>query len=450
VANKKNQTQQAHIIERQMVEKYLRSIALDDCAQQVADIMLLVDSPFIDSRNNDAISLIFHRFYKHTNTHPALPIFTFLSILSAWCVERRTTCLIPLTKKPSELDTWVMLLADTGATKSLSAKIISDALPINPETGEAIIESNFIQPVSNASYVQQLADLPDHRGYWKQDEASQFIKQIDQNTGPLAGVNGSMLMTKDHGSIGYGVKNNKMTVENPVLTVLMINTIKLMVKAMSDDSMNNGIFRRFCVAYAGRDSFDCPRQFADTALFNIEELADKPLEDEFASIFCQDVQDKNFTFTPACERLYKSTFKTFWERQYQKFLSDHEVYFRTYMMESWRYAVFHHLMHKKPGSVVDEFSLQWGLKVSMFLLNSLQQFIDKKANRAEVPLVKERIEKFMDFIKENEGKGHFGMRAVCRRFTMTRAEVLSMLESIKVHTPKFKTSLFEELKKEKR
>lgn len=448
MAKNKNNTPQPHIVERQMVEKYLRSIALDDAAQQVADIMLLVDSPFIDSKSNDAISMLFHRFYKHTNTHPALPIFTFLSMLSAWCVDRRATCMIPLTKKPSELDTWVMLLADTGATKSLSASIIADALPVDPESGHPIVEPNFILPVSNASFVQQLSDLPGHRGYWRQDEASQFIKQIDQNTGPLAGVNATMLMTKDHGSIGYGVKGNKTTIEGPVLTVLMINTIKAMLGALSEESVHNGIFRRFCVAYAGRDSFECAKPFSETALFDIKKLADQSLEDELAAIFSQDVVDKNFTFSPACERLYKSTFQVFWERQYQKFLGDHEAYFRTYMMESWRYAVFHHLLHKKPGTVVDEFSLQWGLKVSMFLLNSLQQFIDKKANRAEVPFVKEKIQKFMNFITENEGKGHFGMRAVCRKFTMTRADVLSMLASIKIHAPKFKTTLFEELKKE--
>lgn len=447
MAKKKDTPPQPHIVERQMVEAYLRSIALNDSAQQVADIMLLVESPFIDSKSNDAISMLFHRFYKHTNTHPALPIFTFLSILSAWCVERRATCMIPLTKAPSELDTWVMLLADTGATKSLSASIISGALPTDPESDRPVVEPNFILPVSNASFVQQLAELPEHRGYWRQDEASQFIKLIDQNTGPLAGVNGTMLMTKDHGSIGYAVKGNKMTIEGPVLTVLMINTIKAMCGALSEESIHNGIFRRFCVAYAGRDSFTSAKPFAETALFNIKELADQPLEDELAAIFCQDILDKNFTFSPACERLYKSTFKTFWERQYAKFLGDHEVYFRTYMMESWRYAVFHHLLHKRPGTKVGELSLQWGLKVSMFLLNSLQQFIDKKANRAEVPFVKEKIDKFMDFIKENEGKDHFGMRAVCRRFTMTRAEVLSMLASIKTHAPKFKTALFEELKK---
>lgn len=448
MSQNKNHTQpQPHVIERQMVDSYIKSIALNDTAQQVADIMLLVDNPFVDVKTNDAISLIFHRFYKHTNSHPALPIFTFLAMISAWCVENRATCQIPLTKKPTELDTWVLLLADTGATKSLSASIISDAMPKNLETGRPLVESNFVMPASNASFVQQLVDLPNHRGYWKQDESSQFIKQIDQNTGALAGINGTMLMTKDHGTIGYGTKANNLSIEGPVLTVLMINTINSMISAMSEESMQNGMFRRFTTAWAGKDTFDTAREFGDIALYDIKEMADSILEDELAAIFGQDIADKNYTFSPACERLYKSTFKTFWERQYQRFLSEHEVYYRTYMMEAWRYAVFHHVLHKKPGSIVDEYSLQWGLKVSMFLLNSLQHYIDRKSNRAEVPAVKEKIEKFMDFIRENEHKDHFGMRAVCRKFTMSKAEVFSMLATIKIHNPKFKTALFEELKK---
>lgn len=450
--NKKEQTQQAvvtaqHIIERQMVDKYLKSIALDDVAQQVADIMLLVDNPFIDVKTNDAISLIFHRFYKNTNTHPALPIFTFLSMVSAWCVQNKTACKIPLTKKPTELDTWVMLLSDTGAAKSLSAAIISDALPKCPETGQPIVKPNFIQPASNASFVQQLDELPNHRGYWKQDEASQFIKQIDQIAGPLAGVNQTMLMTKDHGSIDRATKKDgKKQINGPVLTVLMINTIKAMVKAMSEDSMDNGTLRRFTIAWAGCEDFEAQKDFADTALFDLGAIGDTHLEDALEAVFLQDIEDKIYSYSAACTSLYKATFKMFWERQYKRFMSDHEVYFRTYMMESWKYAVFYHIIHKKPGFVVDEYSLQWGLKVSMFLLNSLQQFISKKANRAEVPFVKEKIDKFRDFIKESEGKEFFGIRAVCRRFTMSRDDVMSMLASIKVHDPKFKTALYDDLK----
>ena len=435
-----------HAVERQMVDSYLRAIALDDTAQQIADILMLVDNPLVDVQTNDAISMIFHRFYKHTNAHPALPIFTFLSMVSAWCVENKATCKIPKTKKPTELDTWVMLLSDTGAMKSLSASIITDAMPRDLATGRPLVESNFVQPVSNGSYVQQLDDLPEHRGFWKQDEASQFIKQVDATTGALAGVNGSMLLTKDHGSIGYGTKGDAMSVDGPVLTVLMINTIKAMISAISEESMNNGMFRRFTTAWAGRDSFESGKSFADTALFDLEAIGDEILQDELAAIFTQSIEGNAYTFSLPCTRLYSSTFKTFWERQYSRFLSNHEVYFRTYMMESWRYAVFHHILHKKPGLVVDEYSLQWGLKVSMYLLNSLQQFINAQANRAEVPNVKQKIDKFMDFIRANEGKPYFGMREISRKFTMKKEEIFGMLRSIKVHDPKFKTSLFELLK----
>lgn len=435
-----------HVVERQMVDSYLRAIALNDTAEEVADILMLVDNPLVDVQTNDAISMIFHRFYKHTPAHPALPIFTFLSMLSAWCVKSKATCQIPMMDTPAELDTWVMLLSDTGAMKSLSAAIITRAMPLNPITGRPLIESNFVLPVSNGSYVQQLADLPDHRGFWKQDEASQFIKLVDATTGPLAGVNGSMLITKDHGNIGYGTKDNPASVDGPVLTVLMINTIKAMIGAISEESMNNGMFRRFTTAWAGRDSFDGSKPFAETALINMKAVNDDVLQGELAAIFTQSIEGNAYTFSHPCTRLYTSTFKTFWERQYSRFLSNHEVYFRTYMMESWRYAVFHHILHKKPGLVVDEYSLQWGLKVSMYLLNSLQQFINAQANRAEVPNVKQKIDKFMDFIRANEGKPYFGMREISRKFTMKKEEIFGMLRSIKVHDPKFKTSLFELLK----
>lgn len=432
------------------IEAYLSSIVFDDKSQQVADILMLIESPFYDVKTNDAISQIFHKFHTNTHTHPALPVFAYLSMLSAWTVQNKTTCRIPLTRKPTELDTWVLLLSETGATKSLSIGTIQELLPKNPETGRPVVEANFIQPASNAALIQQLDELPDHRGYWQQDEAAQFMKQIDQFTGPLAGVNQTMLITKDHGTVDRATKKDgKKQVKNPVLTVLMINTIDSMIRSMSQESMTNGIFRRFTTAWAGKDSYTSKKDFGDMGLFSLKDIQDETLEQTLLSVFTQRIQNVEYTFTPGCVKLYNKTFKTFWEKQYCKFLSQHENYFRTYMMEAWKYAVFHHITFKKAGREVDEFSLQWGMKVSMYLLNSLQSFIARKANErlAEIPYIKTKIEKFQEFIVENEKKEFFGIRAICRKFNMSKDEAMSLLSSIKTHDKKFQTKLYDDLKK---
>lgn len=433
---------------KRMIDQYLRSIVFDNEAENLADIMGIVENPFVDRGDNDAISLIFHRFLKHTSVHPGLPIFCFLGLLSAWCVQQKTRCRIPMTKHATELDTWVLVLGNTGANKSTSLKTIISALPKNPENGQPVVHPNFVQPASNAAYIDQLAKLPDHRGFWQQDEASQFIKQIDGLTGPLASIKQSILITKDHGTLDYATKTGgTVRINEPVLTVLMLNTIGAMKKAFSEDSMLDGTFRRFTVAMAESKEDLGGLEFHDTALFNLAAITDGTLEREFVSVFNQDVMDKTYTFSDACVPLYQEAFKAMWLRQFKKFLSEHETYFRTYMMEAWRYAVFHHIIHKKTGFEVDEYSLQWGLRVSLFLLTSLQNFLSYAARREDVAAEADTLTKMMNFIRENENKANFGMRAVCRKFNMKKADVLSYLYAIRTHDKKFKTKLFEDLKK---
>jgi len=439
----------ANVLEKKMVDQYLKSIALNNEAQSVADIMLIVDNPFVDTKKNDAISDIFHRFFKNTDTHPALPLFSYFSMLSAWCVQSKAVFTIPnATKRSYELDTWVLLLSETGASKSLASNIIDDAMPQDIETGTPLIQPNFVQPASNASLVEQMEQLPNHRGFWRQDEASQFIKQIDNIAGPLASMKQSLMIIKDHGNLDYATKSGgKKRIRNPVLTVFMINTIKAMQKAMSDDSMYDGTFRRFTVAMAKKTADDLQgKKFEDTGLYDIDAITDGGLESSLDNIFSQQIEGNVYTFTPACKTLYMTTFNVFWVRQYQRFMSEQKSYYRTYMMEAWRYAVFHHLTHKKSGTIVDELSLQWGLKVSMYLLNSLQQFISSKVDIKTVEPEKQFIKKLSDFIKENENKTGFGIRAVCRKFSMNKDTIMSNLLALRTHDKKFKTALFEDLK----
>ncbi|HBI02084.1 MAG TPA: hypothetical protein DDY18_10745, partial [Flavobacterium sp.] len=413
--------------ERKMIEKYIRSFALNNEAQQIADILMLVDNPFIDRTDNDLISLIFHRFYKHTDIHAALPLFTYFSYLSAWCVINNVNYKVPLTSKSYELDTWVCLLAESGASKSLSESILSSSLPTNPETNERIIKSDIAMPASNASLVTQIAELKNNRGYWKQDEASQFMKQVDQNTGPLASIKQTLLLVKDHSNLTYATKSDgKTTIEKPVLTVLFINTIKAMKAAFSEESMIDGTFRRFTIAMAKKsENYYGAKEFSDTALYCLDEINDEILNNAMIEVFSQNIEDTSFTFTNACTKLYKQTWKIFWEKQYIKFLSENEAYFRTYMMEAWKYAIFHHLTHKKSGTIVDEYSLQWGLKVSMYLLNSLQEFIKSNVTKPDVDNETSRIKSIMGFIKENEDKQGFGIRSLCRKFHLKKDEVMS-------------------------
>ena len=230
------------------------------------------------------------------------------------------------------------------------------------------------------------------------------------------------------------------------MTQLFINTIDSMANTLTEQSMHDGLFRRYQVAIATKDD---ERPIEEHALYNLSSVIDETVEDAFNSLFSQNIYENNYTFEEGCEEVYTVCFKHFWLKQYKKFMSNDESKYRTYMMESWKYAVFNHILHKRTGTVISCEDLQYGLKVSMYLLNSLQHFVKFRARTLEVklPVKKDRIEQIMEFIRSMENSKDFGNRIVQRKFNIKKDELILILNSIKTHRPEFKTKLFSLLEK---
>lgn len=429
-----------------LIENFLNSVIFQGIPENISDVLSLVDSPFINRHDCDAISLLFHRFYKNTDIPLALPIFGFFSMISAWLVFNSTSMKIPFTKEKTELNTWVMALAESGANKTMSFKHLLKIVPKDPATGLPIITPNISKPDGPKAMIMQLAALENGKGWWFQDEAAQMFKGIEQPGSPMSEMKDILLKIKDGDKVERLNSKEHIVVEGTVMTQFFINTIDSMAKTLSDDSMKDGLFRRYQIAIAEKDS---DRKFTDFPLYRLDELIDDHLTKELDNLFSQDVEGKQFMFHKDCISMYEVCFTAFWERQYSKFMTSAENIFRTYMMESWKYAVFHHVIHQKIGTEISAESMQYGLKVSMFLLNSLQSFIKYRAETEKsLPIQSNRIQKFIDFILANENKKGFGIRPLQRKFNMKKDEVKNMLTSIKAHNPKFKTKLFDLLEKE--
>lgn len=436
----------AHKMERdKMLKNFLDSIVFSDEPGDITDILTIIENPFLNKRGVDVPSLIFHRFYRNTEVPIALPLFSFYSILSAWCVLNKATYKVPLAgDRPYELDTWVMALAPSGAAKTLSIGEVLKMVPMNPETAKQIIEPNFQGANGPAAFVQQLDELPDGRGFWYQDEASQMFKLIEQIGHPMAEIKEFLLKMKDHKEITRITKDEKLVTKPIVMTQFFINTIDSMARAVSDESMKDGTLRRYQFAIAQKDD----RNFTDFSLYELQNLSDDILVDEMLSVFSQNISSKSYEFDDDSKVMYQRMFKVFWEKQYSKFMSGSENIYRTHMMEAFKYAIFHHIIHKKEGSLIGGESMQHGLKIVMFLLNSLQSFIKYRLNATPEDITERRtlIENVQKFISEQDGKPGFGLRSVYRKFNIKKDDVMQMLKAIKKHDPKFKTSLYEKIK----
>ena len=91
-----------------LTESYLNSIIFNDEPSNIQDILPLINNPFVNRKSNDALSMLFHRFSKNTDIPLGIPVFSFLSYISAFCLFNNATMKVPKTSKNTELDTWVM------------------------------------------------------------------------------------------------------------------------------------------------------------------------------------------------------------------------------------------------------------------------------------------------------------------------------------------------------
>ncbi|MEY0768341.1 hypothetical protein AB7293_21715, partial [Providencia huaxiensis] len=248
---------------------YLNNKALDIVNEEdLFEIMALIPQPFIvDEKdpNLDALSLIYNKFLENTEIPLTLPIFSFLSFLSAYCVKSNITYTLPLSDDKSPLDTWITILAPSGSAKTFSNSQIKKVIP-KDLNGNKLIEQNFIKPNGPAKFIEELSNLPPTKdgnsqwGFWIEDEVSQMFKQVEQIGSPLSEIKEYLLKAYDHEKLTRKSKKENVETKNIILTLLFINTFESYVNNISNESMTDGLMRRFNLIYTEKDK---SRNFTD-------------------------------------------------------------------------------------------------------------------------------------------------------------------------------------------
>jgi hypothetical protein len=437
----KNDTYLTKEIETRLIADITRSIEAGNLAQSLSSIQSIIPQPFDNTASSDPLSLLYQRFLKNTDIPLALPVFSMFGLISAWFVKNEASYTIPLDPRIHELNTWVMALAETGEGKTLTHKSVIDLVPKDPTTNKPIIEENFPKPNGGMAMIQSVAGLENNKGYWFLDEASQFLKQIEHAGSPLSECREYLLKLKDGSKLERNNAKEKITIEGTILTAFFINTFASMASTLTDESMTDGLFRRFQVVLATKEEDRKPQP-----LYDLSRVFDSKLKKSVESVFEQQIQGKRYTFTKKARAIYEFAFTSL-SGNYQK-IDTTKSFFRTYMMESWKYAIFHHFLTKQKGTEIGAESMNYGLKVSVFMLDSLLAFgmyraKQKMPKHAEPG--KTMAEKIMAYIAINENQKGFGIRELQRKFSKTKKVLIEELQSIKVLYPNFSTKFYEYL-----
>jgi len=408
--------------------------------------MSLIPQPFITKENigkADVLSVIYNNFLEFTEIPLSLPIFSFLSFVSAYCVKNNITHTIPLTgDEKAPLDTWVTVLAPSGSAKTFSYGKIKKIIPENL-AGEKLIEPNFIKPNGPAKFIEDLANLPSKNdtqwGFWFQDEVAQMFKQVEQINSPMSEIKEYLLKAYDHDKLTRKSKKESIETQSLILVLFFINTFDSYVNNISQESMTDGLMRRFNLVYTEKDE----RDFTDFPFYDLPKITDNTLLEKTEDLFFSIKPDQNFTFSQDCFDLYRKYFKIFWQRKYKNILTDKENFYRTYMMQSWKYAVFYHLILKREGTEVQGDCLIYGMKISLLFANSMKKFFDfKNKNITDVKKEsqKNKLLKYSKYLQENPKAT---IRDFSRKFTIKKDLTMSILKSLECSG--IKHSIFEKL-----
>lgn len=399
--------------------------------ENIFEIMSLIPNPFLtkNTENNaDVLSLIYSKFLEYTEIPCALPVFSFFSFLSAFCVKNNITYEIPLSDEVNYLDTWITVLAPSGSAKTFSTSQIKKMIPENID-GKKVIEQNFSRPNGAAKFIEELTMLPKTRdgshqyGYWIEDEAAQMFKQIEKIGSPLSEIKEYLLKSYDHEKLSRKTKKESIETKNLILTLFFINTFESYVNNISHESMTDGLMRRFNLVYSEKDE----RDFTDFSIYDINQIQNEMIDEKMLNFFFSIKPDQHFKFSDDCFELYRKYFKIYWHRKYKNILPGKENFYRTYMMQSWKFAIFYHFILGKEGNVIQAESLVYGMKVSLLFAESMKKFFDFKSSPTNISNTKNKLDKCSVYLNENQ---NIKLRDFMRKFNLNKLEAVNIISAL--------------------
>jgi hypothetical protein len=389
-----------------------------------ADLLTFVTAPFAQRMDIDPVSKIYQTF-QATKASPAIAIFYFFAVMSHWNLLRDVTYKIPNDNRTHIPNLWLMALAGSGASKTQQLTLLNGLI-------DDELKSSFNQPASPASFIEQFSENPVQ--LWVEDEAAKYLKQIENPTNPLSPIKGHMLKAKGGDRLTYhSKKDGAKVIEKPRLSIYFVNTILGMFNTISEESMYDGFLSRISLVLSETPEHmktDIGVRFPDE-LHDTSGINASGLEQDLDTIFEQDIEGKQYTFGEDARLTYEYAVKSM-RGAFEWMQGENNQYapfFNRTVLESFKYALFHHQMIKKEGTEVDAFSMEYGLQVARFNLCSFARYLQLRddqrnivATKAEARVI-QRMDslrgKIFDYTRQNTTAT---LRDIYRVFAIKKGE----------------------------
>jgi len=284
---------------------------------------------------------VVYAFEKASDIPLEIPFFVPLHMLSAELLRRDVH--IDFSGQSVRPDLWTIILAESGAGKTLTTSELRNTMEVNPDL-------LFPQAATTARFVMELA--AHNNSLWIRDEILQLLKGMNTQT-YLAEMKDLLLQVYDGDTVSRKTKKDDVVIEKPALTILGLNVYTSFAREMDTTSLLDGFAQRFSYVIGRADP-------------------ERP-----------GVNYPIYDFRP-----YRTGIKSAWDDLMHAMPADHTVYqvsdsgleafrisfellmpskgskvpmsfFRRIMFRGVRYALLYHLLLNKDGMTIDHQDMAW-------------------------------------------------------------------------------------------
>jgi hypothetical protein len=392
------------------------------------DLLGFVSHPYALEKDIDPVSKLY-QVMQATRSSPAIAVFYLFALMSHWNLRRGVSYRIPRDFRVHHPNLWLMTLAPSGASKTQQVSLINSLLEERKE-----LRPSFSQPASPASLIEQFHHDPIQM--WLEDEAAKYLAMVENPAHRLAPLKGHLLKIKGGDSLTYHSKTDgERIIEKPLMTIFFINTLAGMLNTISDESFVDGFFSRFglVISEVTPEIADDIHERFPGNLHDLRIVEESGIKEDFERMFSQDI-GKEYTFE-GCVDTYERAVDSL-RASFAWMQGEHNIFkpfFERTVLESFKYAIFHRQMMLKPGTEVDAFDMEYGLKVARFTLCSLGRFQRIRLHGTPKAIIQKKTkelrlrDKLSRYVIRNPKAT---LRTIYRVHSLTKVECCKLLQEL--------------------
>lgn len=291
-------------------------------------------------------------FHDETDIPLEIPFFALLHFVSGLLLRARTK--IAGSSVECYADLWTIVLAPSGSGKTFAHNVLAKAAPVKSTFPEVASGARFIEALQTHNF-----------GLWFQDEIAQKLKQIESVNSPMADVKEYLLRAYGYDKIERSTKKQTITIEEPCLGILGLNTAESFLKALSPESLLDGFAARWGYVLADRDP---ARPMRNYPLYNLERLSSIAADawEKLQAVPLPPI----FHVSRQAEQAYAESFRLMFREELP------EAFYRRILFRAFKYATLYHVLLGKASDQIDAEDIGWAARLSALHLSDMRRLAE--------------------------------------------------------------------------